>query len=119
MYVRTHGVSGLEGSLPEGCRIFPQALQEAGYDTGFVGKWHLGKQSEIPQQGFNYWAGFRGQGAYFNPVLNVNGTRTPTQGYVTDILTDHALDFVSRKRDQPFFLHFASLHSAQAPRGAL
>lgn len=106
-YVHTHGVSALEGSLPQGCAIFPQALQAAGYETGFVGKWHLGKQSDIPQPGFDFWAGFRGQGAYFNPVMNVNGIPTPTNGYVTDILTDYALDFLARKRDQPFFLHLA------------
>jgi N-acetylglucosamine-6-sulfatase len=106
-YVHTHGVSALEGTLPDGCRIFPQLLQHAGYETGFVGKWHLGKQSELPQPGYNQWAAFRGQGAYFNPLMNVNGARMPTQGYVTDILTDYALEFVSRKRDKPFFLHLA------------
>jgi N-acetylglucosamine-6-sulfatase len=106
-YVHTHGVSALEGTLPPGCAIFPQALQAAGYETGFVGKWHLGKQSDTPQPGFDFWAGFRGQGAYFNPVMNVNGTRTPTNGYVTDVLTGYALDFVSRQRDKPFFLHLA------------
>jgi len=92
-YAHTHGVWRLRGDLPPGCRIFPGLLREAGYDTGFVGKWHLGVESEKPNPAFNYWAGFRDQGAYFDPLLNVSGTPTPTKGYVTDILTDHAEKF--------------------------
>lgn len=103
-YAHTHGVNALEQDLKPDCRTFPQLLREAGYETGFVGKWHLGKNSDEPDPAFDYWAAFRGQGAYFNPVLNVNGRRTGTAGYVTDVLTDQAIGFVSKRRDKPFFL---------------
>ena len=105
-YVHSHGVSALEGYPKPDCPLFPGMLRENGYETGFVGKWHLGVNSDIPNPAFSYWAGFKGQGAYFNPLLNVNGIRTPTQGYVTDVLTDYAIDFIGQKRDKPFFLHF-------------
>jgi len=112
-YAHTHGVWRLRGDLPAGCRIFPGLLREAGYDTGFVGKWHLGVESEKPNPAFNYWAGFRDQGAYFDPLLNVNGTPTPTKGYVTDILTDHAEKFLRKHREEPFFLYVGH----KAPHG--
>lgn len=105
-YVHTHGVNALEMGFPHPTHIFPEMLKQAGYDTGFVGKWHIGRQSDTPNPAYNYWAAFRSQGAYFDPLLNVNGTRTPTRGYVTDVLTDRALEFLGRKRDRPFFLHF-------------
>ena len=112
-YAHTHGVWRLRGDLPAGCRIFPGLLREAGYDTGFVGKWHLGVESEKPNPAFNYWAGFRDQGAYFDPLLNVNGTPPPTKGYVTDILTDHAEKFLRKHREEPFFLYVGH----KAPHG--
>ena len=112
-YAHTQGVWSLRGDLPPGCRIFPGLLREAGYDTGFIGKWHLGVESEKPDPAFNYWAGFRDQGAYFDPLLNVNGTPAPTKGYVTDILTDHAVEFLRRPRREPFCLYVGH----KAPHG--
>jgi N-acetylglucosamine-6-sulfatase len=112
-YAHTHGVWSLRGDLPPGCRMFPGLLREAGYDTGFIGKWHLGVESEKPNPAFNYWAGFRDQGAYFDPLLNVNGAPTPTKGYVTDILTDYAVEFLRRPRREPFCLYVGH----KAPHG--
>jgi N-acetylglucosamine-6-sulfatase len=112
-YVHSHGVVALEMRPKPDCRLFPALLRESGYDTGFVGKWHLGVESDIPDSAFTSWAGFKNQGTYLDVLLNVNGTRTPTHGYVTDVLTDHAIDFISEKRDKPFFLHFAH----KAPHG--
>ena len=112
-FMRTHGVNALEKDFVEKTRIFPQILREAGYETGFVGKWHLGRESDVPDPAFDRWAGLRGQGTYFDPVLNIDGSRRQIGGYVTDILTDHAIEFVNRKRGKPFFLQL----SHKAPHG--
>jgi N-acetylglucosamine-6-sulfatase len=116
-YVHTHGVHSLEMDLRDDCRIFPALLRDAGYDTGFVGKWHLGRESDVPDPAFRFWAGFKGQGTYFDPVLNVNGERRKLPGYVTDVLTDQAIGFIQRKRDQPFFLYLGhkAPHSPVTP----
>jgi arylsulfatase A-like enzyme len=76
-------------------------LQEAGYHTGMYGKWHLGSDPT----GFDEWLILPGQGVYFDPAfLDRNGRRV-IKGYVTDIITDLAIDFLkNRPKDKPFFL---------------
>jgi arylsulfatase A-like enzyme len=76
-------------------------LQAAGYHTGMVGKWHLGSDPT----GFDQWIVLPGQGVYFDPDFLVPEGRTQIKGYVTDIITDLAIDFLShRPKDKPFFL---------------
>ena len=82
---------------------FPQALQSAGYETAFVGKWHMGNDP-TPRPGFDYWVGLPGQGRIIDPVLYENGARTTVSGYVTDVLTDRALAFIEAEHDRPFFV---------------
>lgn len=84
-------------------QTFPQALQASGYQTGFLGKWHMGNDP-TPRPGFDYWAALPGQGRTVDPILYENGELGEVQGYVTDILTDRALDFIGVERDEPFFL---------------
>jgi arylsulfatase A-like enzyme len=76
-------------------------LQQAGYYTGMIGKWHLGTDPT----GFDFWTILPGQGVYQNPdFLDRNGRRN-IPGYATDIITDLALDFLrNRPKDKPFFL---------------
>ena len=77
-------------------------LQSAGYHTGMIGKWHLGSDPA----GFDRWEILPGQGAYMNPLLyTATGEKTYTGRYVTDVITDLAIEFIkNRPRNQPFFL---------------
>ena len=77
-------------------------LQQGGYYTGMIGKWHLGSDPG----GFDRWEILPGQGAYFNPILyTATAEKTYTDRYVTDVITDLAIDFLkTRPREKPFFL---------------
>ena len=106
-YMHHHRVVDNQRPVPPGTTFFPQYLQRAGYTTAFFGKWHMGHELDNPRPGFDYWAGFRGQGEYFDPTLNVNGERKQFQGYSTDVLTGLALDWLReiRPAKKPFFLY--------------
>lgn len=110
-YAHRHRIVDNTSPIPEGTRYFPEFLQQAGYRTAFIGKWHMGEVDDIPQPGFDHWVSFRGQGAYRDPVLNVDGLRRQEKGYTTDLLTDHALGWLRRHRqtepDKPFFLYLS------------
>ena len=101
-----------------------QVLKSAGYRTGQFGKWHLGRYARYHPQsrGFDDYFGFWQYGfinRYFDSDELFEG-RTPvtTAGYVTDVLTDHAIRFVEANRERPFFLYvpYNAPHSPnQAP----
>ena len=87
---------------------FPKLLRDAGYRTGFFGKWHMGHEDDSPRPGFDRWVSFVGQGVYFNPELNVDGKQEQARGYMTDILTTHAVRFIESAPDsQPFLVVMA------------
>ena len=112
-YSHVHGIRGnsekadaveeLDPSLP----TFPQLLQQAGYRTGLMGKWHLRQQP----RGFDEWKVLPGQGVYFDPDFIANGETSKESGYATDITTDFALDFLRRGGEGPFCL----LYQHKAP----
>jgi arylsulfatase A-like enzyme len=93
---------------------FPQQLQRTGYATAHVGKWHMGNDP-TPRPGFDFWVSFPGQGKINDPELFENGKLRKTPGYVTDLLTDRALQFIRSQRDakRPYFLYLA--HKAIHP----
>ncbi|MES2695700.1 MAG: sulfatase [Verrucomicrobiota bacterium] len=79
-------------------------LRAAGYATAYIGKWHMGTQSG-QRPGFSYSASYVGQGKYFDGPFEIDGVSTPTKGWVDDVATDYALDFIKRQpRDKPFSL---------------
>ncbi|MEX0939650.1 MAG: sulfatase [Pirellulales bacterium] len=112
-YVHNHSVVDNNNRAAPGTIFFPQYLQQAGYQTAFVGKWHMGGESDEPRPGFDHWISFRGQGRYNPPAngnwsLNVNGRRVPQRGYITDELTDYAIEWLDgRQQDKPFFLYLS------------
>lgn len=108
-YAFRHGAVDNANPLREGLRFFPEQLQKQGYQTGFFGKWHIGEPTDDPQPGFDRWVSFRGQGVYNDPTLNFDGERRQVKGYITDLLTDYAIDWVDKERDQeqPFFLYLS------------
>lgn len=104
MYSHKHGVVDNDSPLPENTVFFPELLQQAGYETAFIGKWHMGHDSDEPRKGFDKWISFRGQGVYYDPVFNIDGAQVERKGYITDLLTDYAIEWFSRQRSKPFFL---------------
>ncbi len=110
VYAHKHGIVDNNTPIPRGTRFFPELLQKAGYKTGFFGKWHMGGVDDNPQPGFDQWVSFKGQGTYVPSAngLNVNGKRVAQKGYITDELTDYALDWTNGlSKDQPFFLYLS------------
>ncbi len=94
---------------------FPKLLQKAGYETAIIGKWHL---ISTPA-GFDYWDILPGQGDYYNPKFIENGKEKQIEGYVTNITTDLALNWLESREDKekPFclMLHHKAPHRTWMP----
>ena len=123
LYTFRHRVIDNQRQVPKGTLFFPQYLQKAGYKTGFVGKWHMGSDSDDPRPGFDYWVSFKGQGHYRPPgdnyTINVNGKRVKQQGHNTPLMTKYAIDFLQQQKDsdRPFFLYLShkAVHARFSP----
>lgn len=109
--IRT-GVSGVTGRrevMAADEQTIAEVLQNAGYDTGCFGKWHNGKQfpNDPIGQGFGTFFGFKAGhwNNYFDSTLIDGGKQIETDGYITDVLTDAADDFISGDRQRPFFCY--------------
>ena len=115
-YMHKHGVVDNNVLTKPGTVFFPQYLQKAGYQTAYFGKWHMGGHSDAPRPGFDKWVSFRGQGHYYPPKqlqnwsLNVDGRAVPQQGYITDEITDYAIDWLNdsvKGSGKPFFMYLS------------
>lgn len=99
-YSHLNGIRGNGDERFDGSQLtFPKLLQQSGYQTALIGKWHL----ESDPTGFDYWNIIPGQGDYYNPDFIDHGVRRRVKGYVTDLTTDFALNWLD-KRDttRPF-----------------
>jgi len=104
---RTHGVRNNLTPWNDERVTFLELLEEAGYDSAFIGKWHM--PGRLPGlRGVDLFVTFtiqKGQGRYFDCPLVVNGVVTPSRRpYITEELTDYAIEFISKPRKAPFCL---------------
>lgn len=107
-YPHAHGCKGSADYPAQGYELstFPRLLQAAGYETAFMGKWHIGNEA-APRPGFDRWVSFRGQGEYVDPQLNIDGKASKASGYLTDLLSEKAAEFIEQPHSKPFLLYLA------------
>lgn len=117
-YSHINGVHGLSDEFDARQQTFPKLMQQEGYQTAIVGKWHLGHHGNSDPAGFDYWNVLRRQGDYYDPEFWCNGEKIQKEGYVSDIITDDALDWLeSRDSSKPFMLmlHHKAPHRRWIP----
>src|SRR5215831_470777 len=108
------GGPALEQGLPATGRSLPQLLKNNGYATGLIGKWHLGYKPEFrpTAHGFDYFFGFlsgfidyyQHTGGDGRPDLYENAMPVQESGYMTDLITAHAVRFINEHAARTFFL---------------
>ena len=107
LYAHTHGVTNNFTDYPADLASWPKRLGAAGYETAYIGKWHMGEKDDRKRPGFDYWVSHSGQGRYFDNEWNLNGTRKVIPGYYTTNLTDLAVEWLREgraKKGAPFAL---------------
>ncbi len=119
MYAHSSGVPTIEALTDPNPDLatFPQLLRKAGYKTAFLGKWHMARHKR-PRKGFDHWVSFYNQGNYYGNELNIDGRLVWEDGYITDVLTEYAMDFVQKtNKDKPFMLYLShkAVHSPFTP----
>ncbi len=103
-YAHTHRVFDNFTELPDALPTFPKALQAAGYETAYIGKWHMGEDNDAKRPGFDYWVSHRGQGKYYGTEFNIDGRREARPGYYTTEVTHFAVDWLRRPHARPWML---------------
>ena len=103
-YAHRHGVRDNFTDYPAALPGYPRRLQEAGYETAYIGKWHMGEDDDAARPGFDFWMSHKGQGAYHDNEFIVDGTRRVIPGYYTTVVTDAALEWLDRPHPAPWLL---------------
>ena len=114
-YNHRSGIIDNHTPLPDNTTTHATLLRAAGYRTAYVGKWHMGNQRG-QRPGFDYSASFIAHGRYQDCPFEINGEATPTNGWVDDVSTDYAIEWMKQSRDQPFSL-VVGFKSPHSPRG--
>ena len=101
-YSHKNGLADNESRFDGAQNQFQKYLQQVGYQTAWVGKWHL----ETKPQGFDYWKILPGQGDYYNPdFILQDSSKKSYHGYVSDLITDFSIDWLNeRDKSKPFCL---------------
>lgn len=102
-YGHVNGVTNNHTPHPEGNLSVAALLRPAGYVSGYFGKWHHGNQSG-KRPGFDTSVSFVGQGVYFDCPVEVDGVKTPSKGFVDDVTTEYAANFIKANKDKPFLM---------------
>lgn len=118
-YSHGNGVANNHTPFPADSVTHASLLRGAGYQTAYVGKWHHGSQTG-QRPGFDFSASYVGQSRYVDAPFEVNGESRPSTGWVDDVATDYALEFLRSTRkapDRPFLLclGFKSPHGPWSP----
>ncbi len=103
-YAHRHGVLNNFTDYPYQLPGYPRQLHEAGYETAYIGKWHMGEDDDQQRPGFDFWMSHKGQGNYWDNQFNINGERRVLKGYYTTVVTDAAVDWIRRKHTKPWLL---------------
>ena len=115
-YNHLNGVANNHTFFPADNVTHATLLRAAGYVTAYIGKWHMGGEHG-QRPGFDYSASFIGQGRYVDCPFEINGKPTPTTGWVDDVSTDYAINFIKEHRDKPFdmVIGFKACHGPTDP----
>lgn len=103
-YAHRHKVLNNFTDFPNDLPSYPAGLRAAGYETAYIGKWHMGEDDDRKRPGFDFWMSHKGQGNYFDTEFNVDGERKVVKGYYTTVVTDAATEWMKRKREKPWMM---------------
>jgi arylsulfatase A-like enzyme len=106
LYAHQHGVTNNFTDYPTQLTSFPKQLQSAGYETAYIGKWHMGENNDEPRPGFDWFVTHKGQGKYFDTEFNFHGKeRKVVPGYYTTVVTDMAEEWIGKQdKNKPWML---------------
>ncbi len=114
-YNHLNGVTNNHTPFPEHSVTHASLLRADGYKTAYIGKWHMGNQKG-QRPGFDYSASFIGHGRYMDCPVEINGVSTPTVGWIDDVSTDFAIEWMKKNSAQPFSM-VVGFKSPHSPRG--
>jgi arylsulfatase A-like enzyme len=103
LYAHGHQVINNFTDFPSTIPSYPQRLHDNGYQTAYIGKWHMGEGNDEKRPGFDYWASHKGQGQYYDTPFNVDGQRQVIKGYYSHVVTNLATDWLKTAK-RPFSL---------------